>query len=117
MIKIGIDVVLIQRIEKMINKFGVEKLKFLNNDEKYTQNPESIAGIYASKEAFSKALGTGIGNELSFCDISVVKDSKNKPYIKINSPSLLKIVQECDVSITHDGGFAIAAVILKIKKI
>ena len=115
MIKIGIDIVLVNRIENMINKYGIGKLKFLNEDEKYTQKPETIAGIYASKEAFSKALGTGIGSELSFKDISVIKNSKNKPYIKIHSPSLLKTVEECDVSITHDGGFAIAAVILNLK--
>lgn len=115
MIKIGIDIVLVNRIEKMITKYGIEKLKFLNEDEKYTQKPETIAGIYASKEAFSKALGTGIGSELSFKDISVVKNYKNKPYIKIHSPSLLKTVKECDISITHDGGFAISAVILKLK--
>ena len=115
MIKIGVDIIVIKRIERLINKHGIEKLKFLNEDEKYSQKPETIAGIYASKEAFSKALGTGVGKDFSFSDISVIKNNKNKPIIKLNSPSLLKTVEECDVSITHDGGFAIASVILKLK--
>ncbi len=115
MIKIGIDIVVINRIEKMINKFGVEKLKFLNNDERYSNKSETIAGIYASKEAFSKALGTGIGNDFSFSDISIIKNNKNKPQIKFNSPILFEKIEECDVSISHDGGFAISAVILKLK--
>ncbi len=112
MIKIGIDIVNIKRIEKLIEKFGIKKLKFLNEDEIYTNEPQSIAGIFASKEAFSKALSTGIGKEFSFKDISVLKDKKGKPFIEINS-SKIKI-KNCDVSISHDGGFAIAAVIVEI---
>jgi len=114
MIRIGVDIVVINRIENLINKFGIEKVKFLNKDEKY-DSPDTIAGVFASKEAFSKALGVGIGEEFSFKDISILKNEKNKPFIKINSPILQKRIQECDVSITHDGGFAIAAVILKLK--
>ncbi len=112
MIKIGIDIVHIERVEKLINKFGIEKLKFLNKDEFYTSKPQSIAGIYASKEAFSKAFGFGIGDKFSFRDISILKDSYGKPFIKINS-SKIKI-KNSDLSITHDGGFAIAAVIVEI---
>ena len=112
MIKIGIDIVNIDRIKKLIDKFGIHKLKFLNKDEFYTNKPESIAGIFATKEAFSKALGTGIGKEFSFKDISILKDSKGKPFIKINSSKIE--IKNCDVSISHDGGFAIAAVIVEI---
>ena len=115
MTKIGIDIVVINRIEKLVKKFGINKLKFLNEDEKTSSSFETIAGIYASKEAFSKALGSGIGKEFNFRDISILKDKKNKPYIKINSKDLKYKILECDVSITHDGGFAISAVILKLK--
>ena len=112
MIKIGIDIVVIKRIEELINKFGIENLKFLNKDELYSSKAQTIAGIFASKEAFSKALGCGIGKEFSFKDISILKNKKGKPYIKINS-SKIKI-KNTDLSITHDGGFAIAAVIVEI---
>ena len=111
MIKIGIDIVNINRISNLIDKFDIEKLKFLNKDEIYTQSPQSVAGIFAAKEAFSKALGTGIGREFSFKDISILKDKKGKPFIKINS-SKIKI-KNCDLSISHDGNFAIAAVIVE----
>ena len=113
MIKIGIDIVNITRIEEMINKFGINKLRFLNEDEFYTSKPQSIAGIFASKEAFSKALGTGIGKELSFKDISILKDKRGKPFIKINSSNIE--IKNCDLSISHDGNFAIAAVIVETK--
>jgi len=109
---IGIDIIEIRRIENLINRFGVKKLKFLNDDELYAKRPESIAGIFASKEAFSKALGYGIGKNFSFKDISVLKDKRGKPYIKIHSSSIK--IKNCDISISHDGGFAIAAVIVEI---
>ncbi len=112
MIKIGIDIIEIKRIENLIDKFGIQKLKFLNNDEFSSDKPQSIAGIYAAKEAFSKALGFGIGENFSFKDISILKNNYGKPFIKINS-SKIKI-KNCDLSITHDGGFAIAAVIVEI---
>jgi len=112
MIKIGIDIVNVKRIENLIEKYGIEKLRFLNKDEFYTTKAESIAGIFASKEAFSKALGCGIGQDFSFNDISILKDFNGKPYIKINSSSIK--IKNCDISITHDGGFAIAAVIVEI---
>jgi len=115
MIKIGIDIVVINRIERLIKNYGINKLKFLNSDEIFTSSPSTIAGIFASKEAFSKALGVGISKEFSFSDISILKDEKNKPFIKINSPILRKKILDSDVSITHDGGIAIAAVILKLK--
>ena len=115
MIKIGIDIVLIKRIEKIIDKFGVENLKFLNKDEKYS-NVSTIAGVFAAKEAFSKALGSGIGKEFSFKDISILKDDKGKPFIKINSLALRKKIIESDISITHDGGVAVAAVILILRE-
>ena len=117
MIKIGIDIVVIERIEKLLKKFSIEKLKFLNEDELYSSSASTIAGIFASKEAFSKALGTGIGKDFSFRDISILKDEKGKPFIKINSLSLKDKVIEGDISITHDGGVVIAAVILNLKKI
>ena len=115
MIKIGIDIVVINRIERLIKNYGINKLKFLNSDEIFTSSPSTIAGIFASKEAFSKALGVGISKEFSFSDISILKDEKNKPFIKINSPTLKEKILDSDVSITHDGGVAIAAVILKLK--
>ncbi|WP_457560162.1 holo-ACP synthase [Caminibacter sp.] len=113
---IGIDIVQIKRIEDLMKKFGQKGLeRFMNEDEmKYFTKPESIAGIWAAKEAFSKAIGTGIGKECSFKDIEIYKNSKNRPYF--SSSTLKKFnLKDANLSISHDGGFAIAAVIV-IKK-
>ena len=110
---IGIDIVEIARIEKMTEKFGQKALeRFLTpNEISLINSPSSYAGYWAAKEAFAKALGTGIGAECSFMDIEILKTPKGKPYF--SSKTLEKFsLKAADLSISHDGGFAIAAVIL-----
>lgn len=113
--KIGTDITVISRIDKSYQKFGKKFLdRFLNESEqKLSTKVESIAGYWASKEAISKALGCGIGKELSFLDIIIYKDSKNAPHFKL-TPQAQKIhkIQSSSLSISHDGGFAIAVVII-----
>ena len=110
---IGIDIVEISRVEKFIKKYGQKGLdRFLTKKEQsLISSPHSIAGYWAAKEAFSKAIGTGIGKNCSFLDIEILKNEKNKPYF---SPETLNKfnLKKADVSISHDGGFAIAAVIV-----
>jgi len=113
---IGIDIVSISRIEKSIEKFGNKaKNRFMTkNEQKLAKKSSSIAGIWASKEAFSKAIGTGIGKEFSFLDIEIIKTKKGKPIINILNENLANKLKnkQIDVSITHDGDFAIAAIII-----
>ena len=116
---IGIDIVSINRIEKMYEKFG-EKFydRFLTKDEKLlVKSVQTAAGFWAAKEAASKAIGTGIGEVCSFYDIKIKKDSKNAPKIKY-SKKLKKMfkIKESHLSITHDGGFAIAVLVNRVKQ-
>jgi holo-[acyl-carrier protein] synthase len=110
---IGIDIVSIQRFEKFLDKFGDKALKrFLNQDEiSLVNSTQSYAGLFAAKEAVSKALGTGIGSECSFDDIIIHKDDKKAPYFTLSKKIIDKYdIKESSLSITHDGGFAIAVV-------
>lgn len=112
---IGIDIVAIARISKLRERYGESFAeRFLNKDEiNLAKTDSTLAGFYAIKEAVSKALGCGISSECSFFDIEIYKTEKNAPKIKLSEKikSNFKISQ-ADVSISHDGGFAIAAVIL-----
>jgi holo-[acyl-carrier protein] synthase len=117
MTNIGIDITSINRIEKLINRFGDKGLqKFLSfkEIELSKQKPSTIAGFWATKESFSKALGTGIGKKLNFHHININKLSSGKPYIEI-TPYLKDTfnIKNIDISITHDAGFAISAVIVE----
>ena len=114
--RIGTDIVSINRVAKSIDKFGDRyKKRFLNPSEiQIAKKTESIAGYWAAKEAISKALGCGIGAELSFLDIIIYKDNKNAPYFKLSIKAQnIHNIKDSSLSISHDGGFAIAVVILK----
>ncbi|MDO7252981.1 holo-ACP synthase [Helicobacter cappadocius] len=120
---IGIDIVAISRIEKNLKRYGEDFLnKFLNQEEILLVNNSSgykvstIAGFWAAKEACSKALGVGICEDLRFFDIKLSKSKKNAPLIILSEKKMKFFnIDAISVSISHDGGFAIAAVMAKFK--
>jgi holo-[acyl-carrier protein] synthase len=118
--RIGTDITVVSRIESSLNKFGEKFLnKFLSIEEqKISSKVESIAGYWASKEAISKALGCGIGKELTFHDITIYKDKKGAPHFKLSEKAQKHHqIKSSSLSIAHDGGFAIAiAIVIKLEK-
>lgn len=116
---IGIDIVSIERIRKLQERFGDKALlKFLTPEERsFVKNDATAAGFYAAKEAISKALGTGISSTCGFFDIKLYKDAKNAPHFTL-SKHLIETYAITDVSlsITHDNGFAVAVAVIEGKK-
>jgi len=113
--KIGTDIIQISRIEKSVGQFGDKfKQRFLHPQEmKLVQKTESIAGFWAAKEAIAKALGCGIGRELSFHDIILAKDSRGTPMFTLSEEAQkVHQINESSLSISHDGGFAIAVAVI-----
>ena len=102
MFKIGTDIVQISRMEESIKSKAFLIRVFTEGEREYCRNAESFAGIFACKEAYFKAIGTGI--RLPMTDVEILHDDKGRPYING--------VSNCDVSISHDGEYAIAAVII-----
>jgi holo-[acyl-carrier protein] synthase len=72
-----------------------------------------LAKRFAVKEAFAKALGTGIGETVAFKDIEIFKNTKNQPQIRV----LKKIdnIGKIHVSISDDQDNAIAFVTIESK--
>ncbi len=108
---IGIDIVNIKRFEKFLNKYENRALeRFLTPSEiSLVNSTNTAAGFFASKEAISKALGSGISKECGFKDIIIYKDNKNAPYFTLTKKIVDKYkITNTALSITHDGGFAIA---------
>ena len=115
--KIGTDIIQIKRIDTLLNKYGERfKERFLLDEEiQRVKKIESIAGHWAAKEAIAKALGCGIGVNLSFHDILIQKDHLGAPTFSL-TPNAQKQhqIKTSSLSISHDGGFAIAvAVVIK----
>ena len=113
---IGIDLIKTSRMKRLIERFGEKGLrKFLSQNEiKLISSHKTAAGFWAIKEAFSKALGTGIGKECSFHDIEIYKTSLGAPKLALST----KIVEifaliNTAISITHDGDYAIGVVTIE----
>lgn len=116
---IGVDLVSIERIQKLQERFGDRALqKYLSPEEiLLVKNDSTAAGFYAAKEAVSKALGVGISAQCSFFDIQIHKNALNAPYFTL-SKKLIEAyaITGTALSITHDGGFAIAVAVIESKK-
>jgi len=95
---IGTDIVNIKRMEKVLKKKGTvfKNRIFSNNEINYCEKKKNstsyYAKRYAAKEAFSKALGTGIRKKINFIDIEVFNDKYGKPSISLkgSTASFLK---------------------------
>lgn len=115
MYRIGIDLVEISRIKKSVQSDKFMKRVFSEEETALfsaMKNPfESMAGNWAAKEAFSKALGTGVVG-FSLNEVSVLRNKLGAPYLKL-SGNALKLAEgfEFSVSITHTDELAQAAVI------
>ncbi|CRF51700.1 Holo-[acyl-carrier protein] synthase [Helicobacter heilmannii] len=113
---IGIDIVAIERIARNVGRFQCRFLKhFLSpKEQEIFKKPTSLAGAWAAKEACAKALGVGIGSQLSFLDIELSKSPLGAPMITLSPTKLAAFnVQSLHLSITHDGGFAAAIVFIE----
>jgi holo-[acyl-carrier protein] synthase len=81
-------------------------------------NPaEHYAGKFAAKEAFMKAIGKGIRQEVWFTQIDVLNGETGAPCVQVNGEAektLLSLgVESVYISISHTGGMAVAVVILE----
>ena len=120
MYNIGIDMATVSRIEKSCQKesfrnhvFTQAELDLFFNREKPKYS--SLAANFAAKEAFAKALGTGI-RKFGFIDIEILRDELGAPYFNFYGKAA-EIVKaggyKAKVSLSHEGDSAIAMVLLE----
>jgi len=115
--KVGTDIIQIKRIEKLLKKYGIKfKQRYLSKKEiAMARKVETLAGLWAAKEAISKALGCGIGTDLAFHDIIIAKDHKGAPnFVLTKQAQKRHKIKKSSLSISHDGGFAIAIVAITV---
>ena len=120
---IGTDIVSIERIQNILNKNRDGFInRVLTDHEKalFTNKADSAAFCakrFAAKEAFSKALGTGIGRVVSFQDLTIRSNEHGKPYF-MPSEKLRLYLQEKGIkhghlSISDESQNALAFVVLE----
>jgi holo-[acyl-carrier protein] synthase len=115
-IQTGCDIVSIDRIKKSINSSGTVFLDhiFTSHELKIADgSSKSLAGIFAAKEAVIKCLSNHI--VLNWKDIQITKNINGRPQVTLikNLPNLKNI----DISISHDGDYAIANAVAFILEI
>lgn len=117
----GIDIIDIERIRGWLKKENL-LLRYFSRDEiSYVQSKgknaaASLAARFSAKEAFGKALGTGLTG-IALKDIEVILDGKGKPELRL-SGTALKALEENGggkvfLSLSHDATFSIAQVIIE----
>ncbi len=78
----------------------------------------SYAARFAAKEAIYKALSSFIKDEYEFTNYEVIKNEKGKPIAKFNGNLAqiadLQKIKSHDLSLSHEGEFAIATYVCEI---
>ena len=117
----GVDIIDNRRIEKSLKVKGFKKRLFtlneINQSKKYRNKTNYFAKRFAAKEAFSKALGTGISKGISFNEIIVLNEKSGKPFIrligntkKITEKKFKKKKYKISVSLSDEKNYALAFV-------
>jgi holo-[acyl-carrier protein] synthase len=103
----GVDIVKVSRIIELLKDPTSVQRTF--SQEEIRNKPESLAGIFALKEAFFKATQIKIKN---WRDVIIKYDKAGKPYIVYDENSVSLKISSIDCSISHDGEYVIATVVL-----
>ncbi len=113
----GVDLVEIERVESMLRRHGERFLKRVYTDQELRdvkENPASLAARFAAKEAVSKALGTGIG-VIAWKEIEVVRGAERMPELRLHGGAARRAeelgLHTWSISLSHTGGLAIAMVV------
>ena len=120
---IGTDIVDISRVKKLLNTnkklinriFSIKEIKYC---ESRSNKIASYSKRFAAKEAFAKALGTGISKGISFNEISINNNKNGSPFIellgktKTITKNLTKKKNKIYLSLSDEKKYALAMVVI-----
>jgi len=120
---IGTDLVEIARVAAALARHGdrfAHRILVAREYERFAAHRKPAAYLakrFAAKEAFSKAMGTGIRAPVNWHNIGVVNHASGRPYLEL-SEALADLVRRrgirnVHVSITDERGIAAAFVVLE----
>jgi holo-[acyl-carrier protein] synthase len=122
---IGTDIVEINRFQRFIDENNNALLQRIFTGQELTvcesrkNSAACFAARFAAKEAFLKALGTGLRDGISWHDMQVVSNELGKPELDLTGRSLeiftSNSLERSFLSLSHDGGYAVATVVLEMR--
>ncbi len=120
-IGIGVDLVSIKKMAVSIKSDAFKRKVFtpaeIESCESVVNIAECYAEKFAAKEAFMKAIGKGIRQEVWFTQIEILNHETGAPHIQVNGNaeqiSLALGAKNIHISISHTDGMAVAMVVLE----
>jgi holo-[acyl-carrier protein] synthase len=120
---IGADIVEVQRIARLLERYGERFAKRVLGDGEWSEfrtsaHPDRyLASRFAAKEAFGKAFGTGLRDPVLLTHISILHDAMGRPLLSL-APELQALserrgVKAHHVTLTHERSIACAVVVLE----
>ncbi len=120
---IGVDIVATVRFQRFIDagNSAVMGRLFTPHERSFCGKrkdaPSCLAARFAAKEAFLKALGTGLRDGISWQDMEVSNNALGKPGLTLSGKAAERVqangVTGVHLSLSHDGGNAVAMVVLE----
>ncbi len=121
-LKTGVDIIEIQRVQSALDRFGERFLKRVFTDLELLEcrnRADALAVRFAAKEAASKALGTGIG-PISWKDVETLHKWSGEPYLVLHGAAEAIAnrigLSEWAVSLSHSRENAVAVVVASGKE-
>ena len=120
-IGLGLDLVAVRKMESSLRRDSFKAKAFTPAEIAYCNGrknaAECYAGKFAAKEAFVKAIGSGLPEGIWFSQIQVLGKPGSEPSITVKG-ELDRVFQSLGavtirLSITHTSGFAAAVVVLE----
>lgn len=120
---IGVDVVQVARLVQALERFGerMERRLFTDGELAYCRSHKDplphLAARFAAKEAAFKAIGTGLSGGVGWKHAEVIQPGGRQPRLEFHDVALERFralgADAVHVSLTHDGGLAIACVVIE----
>jgi holo-[acyl-carrier protein] synthase len=122
---IGIDTIEVVRIKKAIEEYGLQFTDRIYAEHELAycsermRKYEHFAARFAAKEAYAKALGTGVRRGFRWKEVTVRNAMSGKPQIELHgsmidrSKMLIGTQYQIQLSITHTDELAEATVIIE----
>jgi holo-[acyl-carrier protein] synthase len=120
---IGADIVEVARVAKLLERYGerfARRVLAPGEWEGFRVSPNRdvfLASRFAAKEAYAKALGTGLRAPVLLTSIGVTHDSSGRPLLQL-APELQALsddrgVRAQHITLTHERSIACAVVVLE----
>lgn len=120
---IGTDIVEVKRVSSILSRHGARFAEHILTPEELPEYaactiPERfLAKRFAAKEAFSKAMGTGLRHPVSLTNIRITHDALGKPELAFSEALQTLVAQSgiarCHLSISDEKGLVAAFVVLE----